>query len=632
MKRFALLISACLGLLAAGSCQVLFQDDFQSATNRFSVGKVDEKWTLYNDDNTPASGLAHFDQAWNVYRDADGSLQAASVSYFTRSATADRWMVSPAIDLSSATKPVLVFRAKRMDAEQRDGFEVKLSTAGIEKSDFSVSLHKENYAANSWTFYTVDLSEYAGKTVHIAFIQNSNNKYVLCVDDIVVYNEQESSALVTGLTVNGTVRMANATEQLTAKAVLLNTGSKNITSYTLCHKTDKGETVRQNVSNVNIEPGKTLDISVKPSLNGEGNHTFSLWVEKLNGKDFASNVAEAPIYSILLSSLPHKNLLLEMFSSGMCTNCEPLNRWIHPILVNQKANATDNSGDFTVAKFQVNIPSAGDPTVTEQTLARGDFYNVPYAPCVYMNGRVFTHTDTTIGYHIRDSIAAFRQVKIPTGLRASMERDGGTFKIHVSVTNYLPDANDYNLVVCLIEDSIHHLVAMHNKETDYYNVVRQMVPNVTGTPIVPETVGQTIEKDFEYTFNENSPTVYSSFENMGAVIFLQSQDNSKQVPQAFYLKPGFSVSNGTHRQATRQLSVYPNPAGEHCFVAFEAVTGGKARLQLIDATGKTVRSRYVTLQEGSNLFELETAPLGSGLYFVRLDNEHGVFTHKLIKR
>lgn len=635
MKRFAFSIFALAALFVQGSAQVLFHDDFQEATDRFSVGNVKESWTLYNDKNTPVSSpddLSHFTQAWNVWVDQDGSRQAAAVSFFTQSnAVADRWMVTPAISLASAKKPVLVFRAKRVDTEYRDGFEVKLSVAGKEKEDFTASLQTVAVATANWTYYTIDLSEYIGKDVHIAFIQNSSGKYMVCVDDVAVLDIEPVAALMTGMAVSPSVTMRNASENVAVKAALFNTGSDPIVSYTLCRQTDQGQVVRENVSGVNIEPSKSVNINTTVELSTEGNHTVSVWVEKINGKNIVSNTASAPVYSIKESSLPRKNLLLEMFSSGMCSNCAPLNSWMHPIFIEQKANVPDNSGHFSVVKYQVNIPSVGDPTVTEHSLARADYYNVNAAPTVYMNGRVFQPTDTTIGYRLHDSIASFKQVTLPTGISASLSRDGGTFKIHAKVTNYLPDMNDYNLVICLIEDSIHMITMMHNGEKDLYNVVRQMVPGITGTPISIETTGGSIEKDFEYTFDKSSPEIYSSYENMAAVIFLQNRKNN-QVSQSFYLKPGHSTANDARQVAGRTLSLYPNPAGEHCSVSFDAVTGGKATLRIFNAQGKAVRTETIQLQAGKNLFEIETSALVSGLYFVQIENGQGVFTHKMMKR
>lgn len=634
MKRFVSSAFALLALLVSGSGQVLFHDDFQNAMlNRYAVGAIDTSWTLYNDENVPSNTLSMFDAAWNVYRDNDGSTMAVSVSFFSKPATADRWLVSPSITLSPDKKSVLFFRAKGMteEAANRDGFEVKLSVSGKEKNDFTQSLQTVRIATSSWKWYSIDLSEYAGKDIRIAFIQNSTDKYMIALDDIAVLETEASSALMCGIAVPAEVIMPANTETVTVKALLLNTGSDPIVSYTLCLQTDQ-EVQKEEVSGVNIAPSATADVERKSVLNSVGNHTVRVWVEDINGGEKSSNIATTTVYSILQSSLPRKNVLLEMFSSGQCPSCAPLNSWVHPIFVEENANATDNSGHLSVVKYQVNIPAAGDPTVTEQTLERAELYNVSSAPSVFMNGRNFPHRDTTFGRHLRDSVAKFIQQTVSTGLEASLEREGNTFKIQTTVTNYLNDINDYNIVICLIEDSIHHSSTMHNGEKDFYNVVRQMIPDVTGEPLPALNPGESTDKYFEYTFDAESPQIYSSLDNMGAVIFLQNNKN-RQVSQAFYLKPGHStVANEKKQPVKRQLYLYPNPVNEQCTVMFDAIKNGPAVLRIFDGQGKTVRVQNILLQAGENRLSLETASLAPGLYFVSLRNEQGVFTHKLMKR
>ncbi|MDE6493859.1 MAG: choice-of-anchor J domain-containing protein [Bacteroidales bacterium] len=636
MKRFAFSLLASLALILPVSGQVLFHDDFQNIDiNRFSVGDPDASWTLYNDNNEPSVStpdFSHFDKAWNVYLDNDGSMQAASVSFFRRAGTADRWMVSPSIDLSSTQKPVLVFRARAMDAQNRDGFAVKLSVSGIEKSDFTVDLQTTRNAPNAWTYYDIDLSAYKGESVHLAFVQNSSDKYMICIDDIAVFDSEAESALMTAVSAPASIIMPDNTASVTANAVLFNTGSEPIVSYTLCQRLDNGEVSRTEVSNVDIAPLKPLSLTAQTEVSSEGQHTLFLWAENINGKDISSNIAQVSVYSIRNASLPRKNFLLEIFSSGMCSSCAPWNAVLHPFFIQENANAVDNSGNFSVVKYQVNIPSAGDPTVTAQSLARCDYYGVNFAPCFYMNGRLFSLSDTgTVFRSFRDSIASFRQRTVPTGLKVSLERNENTFKVHATVTNYLTDADDYYLVVCLIEDSMHHIVTMHNGEKDFYNVMRQMLPDHVGTPVSIETRGGIVEKDFEYTFNESSPTIYSSVENMGAVVFLQSRKNN-QVSQAFYLAPGHSAAIEDRTAFKQQLSLYPNPVNDRCSIVFEALSSGEGNLQIIDNQGKIVRDQTIGLQQGRNTFFIETSSLGSGMYFVRIRNNQGVFTHKMIKR
>lgn len=638
MKRFVFLCLASFVLLLPASAQILFQDDFQAASiNRFSVGVPDTatSWTLYNDKNEPSTSnpdFSAFTLAWNVFRDADGSMQAAAVSFFRQAGTADRWLVSRALDLSATKKPMLVFRAKAMDVKNRDGFVVKLSSSGKEKSDFSTTLQTTRNATGTWAYYTIDLSEYRQNNIRLAFIQNSSDKNMLCLDDIVVFDVEAVSGLMTGICAPASLVMQGNTASVQAKATLFNSGSEAIVSYTLCQKLNNGNVVRKDVSGVNIASMTTAAITANLDITTEGLQTIALWVENINGKGISSNVANTTTFSVKESSLPRQNTLLEIFSSGMCTACAPWNRVLHPFFIKEKANMPDNSGHFSVAKFQVDIPSAGDPTVTDQTLARCKFYNIGAAPSFYLNGKPLALGDTGVVFGtLRSTIASCRQQTLPTGFSVSLEREGNTFKLHTKVTNYLTDVEDYRLVVCLMEDTLHLMTTMHNGEKDYYNVVRQMLPDEVGMSIVPETLGQVIENDFEYTFDLQNPAIYSSVENMGAVVFLQTQ-KTKKVVQSFYLRPGFSATNKPTQPFKKQLSLSPNPANDRCEVAFDALRAGKGVLQVFDAQGKMIHSESLALQNGKNRFSLETAAWNAGIYFVRISNEQGVFTHKLMKR
>ena len=193
MRKIAFVLPFLVFLAGSGQAQVLFHEDFQTMDlDVMSTGSLDAEWTLYNDGNEPIQNpdLTYLDEAWNIWRDEDGSMVAVSLSFFEEAgAEADRWMVSPAVDLSSAVQPRLSFRARALDADNRDGFEVLLSTTGTDKEDFTESLQVTRQARASWAWYTIDLSAYAGQRVHLAFVQNSVDKYILCMDDVSVYDQ-----------------------------------------------------------------------------------------------------------------------------------------------------------------------------------------------------------------------------------------------------------------------------------------------------------------------------------------------------------------------------------------------------------------------------------------------------------
>lgn len=73
------------------------------------------------------------------------------------------------------------------DKDFRDGLKVYVSEKGTSVGDFTAppifSLPKE---ANNWTEHEVSLADYVGKTIHIAFVNDSKDKAALYLDDLFV--------------------------------------------------------------------------------------------------------------------------------------------------------------------------------------------------------------------------------------------------------------------------------------------------------------------------------------------------------------------------------------------------------------------------------------------------------------
>ena len=287
MRKIAFVLPFLVFLAGSGQAQVLFHEDFQTMDlDVMSTGSLDAEWTLYNDGNEPIQNpdLTYLDEAWNIWRDEDGSMVAVSLSFFEEAgAEADRWMVSPAVDLSSAVQPRLSFRARALDADNRDGFEVLLSTTGTDKEDFTESLQVTRQARASWAWYTIDLSAYAGQRVHLAFVQNSVDKYILCMDDVSVYDQASDGAVVAALRMPAVQVLTSSLMNVALEGEILNTGSEPIVSYDLCYVLEGGDTVRTNVQDVSIAASATAAFSVEASVSGDGNRVFRVWVENING-------------------------------------------------------------------------------------------------------------------------------------------------------------------------------------------------------------------------------------------------------------------------------------------------------------------------------------------------------------
>lgn len=179
MKKFYFLL-AILFIGKLSFAQVIFQENFQS-------GNMPSTFTLINDNNTVNSAIAAlFPNAWNVRPEpADTSNKAAaSPSWFTNVAPADRWMITPQI--TPTANSVLTWRGKAQDPSYPDGYAVKISTTGINKADFTVNVFSITAETSTWSNRNFNLASYAGQPIYIAFIQNSTDMFYILIDDIAV--------------------------------------------------------------------------------------------------------------------------------------------------------------------------------------------------------------------------------------------------------------------------------------------------------------------------------------------------------------------------------------------------------------------------------------------------------------
>lgn len=143
---------------------------------------------LINDGNTVNDQIvAMFPNAWDVIGEpADTANKvAASPSYFAAVAAADRWMITPGIKVVKNMS--LAWRGKAQDPNYPDGYKVMISSTGKAKTDFTttvITLTAET--ADNWTTHKYDLAAFAGKTIYVAFVQNSTDMFYLLIDDVKV--------------------------------------------------------------------------------------------------------------------------------------------------------------------------------------------------------------------------------------------------------------------------------------------------------------------------------------------------------------------------------------------------------------------------------------------------------------
>jgi hypothetical protein len=166
----------------------------------FEDGQMPSDFVLLNEDGLiPADDgdIAWADTAWRVVTSSlfDG-YAALSISWYEDAngnevGPCDDWMILPKITLSGDSELSFGAKSATSSGDYPDDFQVLINTGDPTKESFEnngeILVQDENVDHNDFVPYTVDLADFAGQSVHIAFRNITNtNGYGLWIDDIVV--------------------------------------------------------------------------------------------------------------------------------------------------------------------------------------------------------------------------------------------------------------------------------------------------------------------------------------------------------------------------------------------------------------------------------------------------------------
>jgi hypothetical protein len=158
-----------------------------------------------NDGNTPNSAMTDFigQNAWISLQDPDSisNLVAASTSYFETLDSADRWLITPQITLSSFGN-YLTWKAKSHDPSFPDDYLVLLSTTDNSPASFTDTIGNVEQENFEWTEREVNLSNLGlnDSLVYIAFVLRTYDGFKLYLDDFQIRGEDATSLIESSVT------------------------------------------------------------------------------------------------------------------------------------------------------------------------------------------------------------------------------------------------------------------------------------------------------------------------------------------------------------------------------------------------------------------------------------------------
>lgn len=426
MKKCAIACSAIFFLSFHASAQTYLNCDF-------SHGIPADFTLIDNDGNTPSADMLK--EGFKVgipwlaaSPKGESNLAACSTSWYTPSGTSDDWLITPPFKVSDDNAE-LTWRALASDKRNRDGYAVYVSvTGGKTVADFDkeqplFTVDKEEV---SWTKHAVSLAAYQGKTISVAFVNNSNNKSRLYIDDI--FAGVHSDILCQLTTAKGVPTLGDATISGTAYTE----GDASIDGFdvTLSHD---GESYTEH-----FDDKITKEAPVSFSLD----HKITL--QKYKPVDYSVKVSAGSQHYTLSSTITayQRKVVCEEGTATWCGYCVRGLVYVDSL----KEHAKDWA-----------IPIAahdGDPMKNSYVGKMYDYFGVDGFPAGVVNrkqksdpGKFFT-----IGKKMFDK----ESVLVDIDLQASL--DEATRSVTSTTTLHFAEANraaNYALAYAVIENNVH---------------------------------------------------------------------------------------------------------------------------------------------------------------------------------
>lgn len=215
------------------------------------------------------------------------NIFCGSTSQYNPAGQANDWLITRQIDIPDAGY-MLEWKSVAVSPKKRDGLKVFISTTGGDPTtDFpaepvfeveeEVAGNEDETVDDKFATHSVSLDAYAGKSIWIAFVNQSYDKYILCIDDIRVFYNMPYS--ISSTTDRYAIGKAGIKGEITAI-------TEPITQYSI-HYTAADSIVRsEHYSGLNIAPGESHAFAFGDSLNlttGEIN-SYQIWAT-IEGKE-----------------------------------------------------------------------------------------------------------------------------------------------------------------------------------------------------------------------------------------------------------------------------------------------------------------------------------------------------------
>lgn len=300
----------------------LFLCDFQDVNKSYQLFNIYDLGGLQPSSFMRSLGFA-VNKSW-LFKLMD---EQTSINYFAGSCSefdpigqANAWLVTGRIDIP-AKNCKLSWKSESLNAKKLDGLKVFISTVGGNpETDFPETPVWESKAESAgasdmldgeWNEHQISLDDYAGKSIWIAFVNQTYNGQLLCLDDVRVFFDGN-------YTLESALPRLSLGETIEVKGRFL---AKNtaVNAYTVCCRSVDGKVLSQTFSGLNLQPGESHEFTLgTPMALGEkGVYTpYELWAEVEGDQSIGLTDSVARV-----SFVPTRRIVLEEGTGTWCGWC-----------------------------------------------------------------------------------------------------------------------------------------------------------------------------------------------------------------------------------------------------------------------------------------------------------------------